>query len=254
VARAALAGIKVMSVTDHDTVAGLREARAAAVAYGIDLVNGIEVTSVHEQRDVHILGYFIHPEEDTFNAFLQEQRERRTTRAREIGARLSSVGLTVDIEGVIARAQQTPGAAIGRPAIARALVAAGHVASIDEAFERYLGSGRPAFVPRVGESPIGVIEWIHRAHGLASMAHPGVTKKPDLMRALVDAGLDAIEVYHSDHAPETVRDLKEFAAAHHLLLTGGSDFHGDDSRRRVLGGTLLPPSDFERLREATRIR
>lgn len=252
VARVAAAGITVMSVTDHDTVAGLAEVRQEAAAAAIELVDGIEVTAVHEGRDVHMLGYFIDPADAVFATFLAEQRSRRVDRVREIGARLAQLGAVIDVDALIARTAHVPGASVGRPVIGRALVAAGYVASLQEAFDRYLAAGQPAFVPRAGESPAAVVERIHGARGLASMAHPGVTKQPAVMASLVASGLDAIEVYHSDHAPDVQRELRSFAAERGLLITGGSDFHGDESRDRPLGRSTLPRADFERLREAAR--
>jgi 3',5'-nucleoside bisphosphate phosphatase len=254
VERVHAAGITVMSVTDHDTVAGLGEVRRATLPRGITLVDGIEVTAVHDGRDVHILGYFIDPDHAGFAAFLQEQRLRRVERAREIGARLARLGAPLNVEALIARAARRPGTSVGRPMLARALVRAGYVATPHEAFDRFLVLGQPAFVPRTGKSPAAVIEVIHQAGGLASMAHPGVTRQPAVLAALAVAGLDAVEVYHSDHTTETVRELRRFAAEGDLLVTGGSDFHGDDDNRaRRLGHSTLPSAEFERLISARRV-
>jgi predicted metal-dependent phosphoesterase TrpH len=250
VSRVVEAGITIMSVTDHDTVVGLSAVRHAASASSIELVDGIEITAVHEGRDVHVLGYFIDPGDAGLADFLRAQRASRVDRVREIGARLSTLGVPVPVDALLAT--QRPGASVGRPVIARALVRAGHVASVQEAFDRLLAVGRPAFVPRAGKSPRDVVDVIHRARGLASMAHPGVIRQPELMASLVDDGLDAIEVYHSDHPPDVQRDLEGFAVAHDLLVTGGSDFHGDDGRQRPLGGATLPAEAFERLRAARR--
>jgi hypothetical protein len=217
---------------------------------GIAVVDGVEVTAVHNGRDVHMLGYFVDPSDVDFGRFLDEQRLRRVERIREIGVRLARLGVPLDVDGLIARSARNPGASVGRRLIAGALVKAGHVASFQEAFDRFLGAGQPAFVPRTGEIPAEVIDVIHRAGGLASMAHPGVTRQPALMAALVGAGLDAVEVYHSDHAPEVTRELQQFATQHGLLVTGGSDFHGDDSRDRPLGRISLPVPEFHRLRAA----
>lgn len=252
VARAHAVGIAVMSVTDHDTVAGLDEVRRAAEPLGITLVDGIEMTSVHDGRDVHLLGYFIDPADTDFGVFLHAQRRRRVERLREIGARLARLGAPVEVEKLIARATRNPGASVGRPLLARALVHAGHVTTLREAFDRFLAAGRAAFVPRSGKTPAEVVALIHRAGGLASMAHPGVTRQPAVMASLVGAGLDAVEVYHSDHSAEVIRDLQQFAAEQRLLVTGGSDFHGDDSRDRPLGRVTLPAADFDRLRSARR--
>jgi 3',5'-nucleoside bisphosphate phosphatase len=248
VARVLDAGITTFAVTDHDTVAGVGEAADAARAAGLEFVSGIEVTAVHDGRDVHLLGYFIDAADEALAAFLTDQRARRVDRVKEIGERLARLGAPVNIERVIARASHKPGASVGRPAVARALVRAGHVQSVHEAFERFLGADRPAYVPRSGEAPDRVVQRIHAAGGLASMAHPGVTNKPLVLRELIDAGLDAVEVYHSDHPPEVQRHLLAFAEAHALFVTGGSDFHGDESRDRPLGRSTLPRPEFERLR------
>lgn len=235
-----------MSVTDHDTVAGLAEAREAASRAGIEFVDGIEITAVHDGRDVHMLGYFIGPESAALADFLATQRERRVERLREIGRRLSALGAAIDVDELIAAAARRPGVSVGRPLVARALVAAGRAASLQEAFDRFLASGRPAFVPRTGESPERVIAIIHAAGGTASMAHPGLTRQPALMDSLAAGDLDAIEVYHSDHPAEVQAELLAFAQAHGLLVTGGSDFHGDDGDR-ALGGVNLPREAFDRL-------
>lgn len=251
VERAAAAGITTMSVTDHDTVAGLSPVRRVADEMGIAFIDGIEITAVHEGRDIHMLGYFFDPGDRALAEFLARQRANRIDRIREIASRLATLGVPVSVDVLLARAAQRPGASVGRPVIARALWKAGHVASMQEAFDRFLAAGQPAFVPRTGSSPEDVIDVIHRAGGLASMAHPGVTKQPLLMTTLAERGLDAIEVYHSDHPPDVRQELDAFASERNLLVTGGSDFHGDeDSRERPLGATTLPPAELERLRAA----
>lgn len=244
-----------MSVTDHDTLAALHEVRRSATAAGVRLVDGIEITAVHEGRDVHLLGYFLDTTHAGLARFLDAQRSQRVERVREIGERLTRLSVAVDIEELLATAAAKPGTSIGRPVIARALLAAGHVHSVQDAFDRYLAAGQPAFVPRVGPSPRDVVEMIHTARGIASMAHPGVTNQPEVLTLLANAGLDAIEVYHSDHTPAVRHELQAFAAHNKLLATGGSDFHGDDdSRDRPLGGATLPAEDFARLEAAARTR
>lgn len=254
VRRAAETGITILSVTDHDTVAGLPDVRRAADAAGIRLINGIEITAVHEERDVHVLGYFIDVADRNLADFLRGQREQRVARLREIGLRLTQLDVPIDVDALIAIAAREPGRSVGRPVIARELVARGHVGSIQEAFDRFLATGRPAFVPRIGPTPLAVLDVIQRSRGLASMAHPGVTRQPAVMAALAGAGLDAIEVHHSDHPPELRRELREFATRHRLLTTGGSDFHGGDDRDRPLGGVSLPAEDFALLDAAAESR
>jgi predicted metal-dependent phosphoesterase TrpH len=231
VARVAAAGITTMSVTDHDTVAGLAEVAAEAAPRGIRLVSGIEITSVAEGRDVHLLGYFFDVSSAPLLAFLEGQRALRVSRVREIGARLALLGMPVDVEGLVTTAATRPGTSIGRPQIARALVTAGHVSSVQEAFERWLATGLPAFVPRTGPSPATVVDVVHAAGGVVSFAHPAVTKRDELIRPLADHGLDAIEVYHSDHRAEDVQEYRGLAQRLGLLVSGGSDFHGDPSTR-----------------------
>jgi predicted metal-dependent phosphoesterase TrpH len=246
VARAGAVGLTTISVTDHDTVAALAEVRQHTADAGITLVPGIEVTSVHQDRDVHILGYFFDESDPEFARFLTAQRTHRVERLRQIAAVLARLGKVIDIDTLIAETARRPGASVGRPTIARALVQLGHVTSIQEAFDRYLGSGRPAFVPRVGPSPPEAIAAIHAAGGIASMAHPGLTQQPALVAPMAKDGLDAIEAYHTDHTPEMRDEALAMARRFNLLVSGGSDYHGDDERRPI-GVVTLPPADFEAL-------
>jgi predicted metal-dependent phosphoesterase TrpH len=254
VARAAAAGLKTISVTDHDTVAAIADVSAAAAASGMRLVSGIEITAVQDGRDVHMLGYFFDPEDADLAAFLVAQRDRRVSRVREFAGRLSAANVVIDVEPLIRAAAARPGTSVGRPQIAREMVRAGHAGSVQEAFDVWLATGRAAFVPRTGPDPAEVIGVIHDAGGVASFAHPGVTKRDDLIEPLVSRGLDAIEVYHSDHGPEDIAAYRRMAQRFGALMSGGSDFHGDDGKperahRAVFGVVVLPPADFARLEE-----
>jgi predicted metal-dependent phosphoesterase TrpH len=246
VARAAAAGLTTISVTDHDTVAALADVRQHAAAAGLTVVPGIEITAVHDGRDVHILGYFFDELDPVLARFLERQRARRIDRARAIAERLTRLGCPIDLEQLLATTALTPGTALGRPRIARALRKAGYVASIQEAFDRFLAAGQPAFVPRVGPAPVEVVGAIHGAQGVASLAHPGVTRQPQLIEPLAGAGLDAIEAYHSDHTPQMREQALATAEQLHLAVSGGSDHHGEDDRR-PLGGVTLPRADFDEL-------
>ena len=245
VARVVEVGLTTISVTDHDTLGGLKDVRKYTDAANIRLIPGIEVTSVHNERDVHILGYFIDENDTSFATFLAKGRSQRVERAREIAARLESLGCPIDIERVFTDAARR-GASVARPLIADALMRHGHVMTRQEAFDRFLASGKPAFVARVGSSPMDVVDAIHRARGIASLAHPGVTRQPDLIEPLAAHGLDALEAYHSDHTPEVRAGLLADAQRLNLAVSGGSDYHGDDSRR-PLGGVTLPESVFNDL-------
>ena len=253
VARVSAARLTTISVTDHDTVAAIGEVTAAARPLGIRVVPGIEITAVDQGRDVHMLGYFFDPQHQGLSAFLVDQRSRRVSRVREIAARLSALNMFIDVEHMLMTAAARPGSSVGRPQIARELVRAGHVASVQDAFELWLATGRPAFVPRTGPSPAEAVAKIHEAGGAASFAHPGVTRRDELIAPLAEHGLDAIEVFHSDHTVEDFASYKRIAARLGILVSGGSDFHGEDpgkperARRAVLGVVSLPQKDFDAL-------
>jgi 3',5'-nucleoside bisphosphate phosphatase len=249
VARARGAGITVLSVTDHDTTAGLRAAHAAAQDAGITLIDGIEITAIEAERDVHVLGYFFDPTDAGLLTFLAEQREDRMRRVREIVERLDAVGLSIDPAPLFAAARD--GArSIGRPHVADALVAAGHAVDRSDAFDRLIGSQGCAFVPRRGRTAAEVVAVIRAAGGIASLAHPGITRRDDLIPSLAAAGLTALEACHSDHDAQTQARYRALAAQYGLAITGGSDFHTDgDHHAGTLGTVSLPPEDFAALQE-----
>jgi predicted metal-dependent phosphoesterase TrpH len=246
---------RAFSVTDHDTTAAIPAVRALADRVGLEFVPGIEVTSVLDGHDVHLLGYAFDPASRSLQAFLRGQIADRVARARKIARRLAEVGARIDVEEVIATAARQGGRAIGRPLIADELVRAGLARSRRDAFERYLGRDRPAFVPRSGPTPEDVIEVIGRARGLASLAHPGLLHVRVEVPSLVRKGLAAIEAYHSDH--DTAQRARYARAARRagLGVSGGSDFHGEDvSRPRPLGGVSLPRRHYEGLLAIARAR
>jgi len=252
VARVFAAGITTLSVTDHDTTAGLADARAAAAAAGATMVNGIEITSVEQERDVHVLGYFLEPSSAGLEAFLKRQREDRIRRVREIADRLKALGIHVDVDPLLARGAGGQGV-VGRPHVAQALIDGGHVASWDEAFERYLETGRPAYVARRGPSPSDAVGIIHDAGGLAVLAHPGLSRIDSLIPELADAGLDGLEVRHPEHDPLVEARYRSLAAELGLAVTGGSDFHADGGRHPVALGTMtMTKREFDALESRRR--
>ena len=241
------AGIRTMSVTDHDTIAALAEAERAAAASGIVFVPGIEITAVHDGRDVHLLGYFIDRDHTAFAVFLEEQRADRVRRIIEMADKLAGMGKPVDRESLLA--PRPNGQSLGRPSLARALVRAGHVADMRQAFDQLIGDGKPAFIPRRGPCPADVIGIIKRAGGLASLAHPGLLKRDDLIPDMIGAGLTAVEAFHSEHDAPTTQRYLAFAERHGILVSGGSDYHGEKERRRAAFGSVgLPAERFERLK------
>ena len=238
VARAARAGLTTIGVTDHDTTAGLDEARVEALARGMRLIDGIEITAVENERDIHVLGYFIDPSNEALCGFLERQREDRIRRVREIAGRLAMLGAPVDPEPLVARGLES-GRSVGRPHVAAALIASGYVQSWDEAFERFLEKGRPAFVPRRGASASEVVSIIRAAGGAASLAHPGLSAVDELIPQLAHAGLAALEARHSDHDVNTESRYRALARSLGLAVTGGSDFHGDVEGRACALGTIV---------------
>ena len=248
VQRAHRAGLKTIAVTDHDTVAGVAAARDVATPLGLRVVTGIEITAVSDGLDVHVLGYFFDEADARLAEFLTAQRADRVRRVHEMLNRLADLGVSLDRERILARAGERTGKALGRPEIARALVAGGHVANIQEAFDAYLASGRPAFVSRRGSTPAEVIGILRLAGGIASLAHPGKIGLDALLAPLAAAGLAAVEVFHPDHDGALTEKYDELATLHGLARSGGSDFHGPGSgRAERLGEVILPLAMFEEL-------
>lgn len=256
VARAAAAGVRVLSVTDHDTIAGCGPAADACRHAKITFVPGIEVTAVVDGADVHVLGYFVQANSPSLLSFLAEQRQRRVSRVREMIDRLSSHGIALDADAILAPALKDSSKSVGRPWIARALVERGHVPNVAEAFNRWLSRGRPGFVPRVGASPEEVFAHIHAGGGIASLAHPVLMKHDEWLPRYAQNGLDALEVYHSDHDDLTTAHYLGIAKTLRLGVSGGSDYHADDAHGGGGPGRVsLPQKHYEgllRLRAARR--
>ncbi|MGE5244399.1 MAG: PHP domain-containing protein [Betaproteobacteria bacterium] len=255
VARAAAAGVRVMSVTDHDTLAGCAAAADACRAAGLTFVRGIEITSIRDGVDVHVLGYFLDADAPALQAFLAEQRQLRFDRVRAMLDRLATLGIALDAGAVLQPGLDDRARSVGRPWIARALVAGGYVATTSEAFDRWLARGRPAFVPRVGADPADVFARIHAAGGLASLAHPGLVGRDEWISGFVRDGADAIEAYHVDHDSGATRRYLTLADRLGVAVSGGSDYHGDPSHGSAGPGSVELPADaFARLEARARER
>jgi hypothetical protein len=253
VARASAAGVTVLSVTDHDTVAATAAAAAACRTAGIEFVPGIEITAVREGADVHVLGYFLHAASPVLETFLADQRRRRITRVREMIDRLAGLGIRLDPDAILRPGIDDPSKAVGRPWIASALVAAGHVAGKNEAFDRFLARGRPAFVPRTGAPPEEVFARIHDAGGIASIAHPGLIGRDEWLDEFAASGVDALEAFHSDHDEEATMRYLALARRLALAVTGGSDYHADETHGAAHPGSVsLPRDHYDRLRATRR--
>jgi len=250
VAEAAAAGLSTIAVTDHDTTGACAQVAAAAHARGMSWIPGIEITAVHEGRDVHMLAYFFDTAGVELSEFLERQRVDRRRRLFVMADVLERIGVPIDREPLNAAAANSTGRSPGRPLLADGLIRAGHVKNIAEAFERYLGDGRPAFISREGASPVEVVALIKRAGGITSIAHPGKLRRDDLIPVLAAAGMDAIEVNHPDHDDLATARYAHLARQYSLLVTGGSDYHGKGSGRTSgLGRIGLGAEDYSRLIE-----
>lgn len=237
------AGLSVIALTDHDTVAGVTEAVAAGETLGVRVIRGVEL-SAHEDasgKEVHVLGLHV-SRLDALEGELRELREKRTERARLIVNRLAEIGVSISLEKVL---QQSNGGAVGRPHIARALIESGAVVDQREAFDRYLGQGRAAFVPK-SQFLIGdAIRMIHEAGGIAIWAHPSHTARRERVERLVAQGLDGLEVRHPSHSPDVAAGLEALCDFLGLVPSGGSDWHGPVGDR-MLGGQVVPREWLER--------
>lgn len=244
VARTHDAGVRILSVTDHDTMSGVPAAAEAASKLGVEFLPGVEITAVLERRDVHLLGYFLDPSPPALESFLRSQRDDRLTRARGMSEKLEQLGVPIEIDPIV-KSAVAEGRSVTRPLLARALVDAGHARSQREAFDRWIGDGGAAYIPRTGSSPADVVRLISKAGGVCSIAHPGLLNRDHLVPSLAKAGLAAIEVYHPEHDHSAQTHYRRLAAQHDLAVSGGSDFHGDDHRRASsLGSVGVPREAF----------
>ncbi|HEY9175234.1 MAG TPA: PHP domain-containing protein [Verrucomicrobiae bacterium] len=245
VAEARRHGLAAIALTDHDTVEGCAPAAAACAAAGLEFVVGVELTAEQDGRELHLLGYGMEATSPDLLRALARFQNVRQQRIREIVARLNQLGIALTAETVFALANcQSP----GRPHVARALVAAGACASLEEAFERFLKKHRPAWVPKFKMSAAEAIALIHEAGGAAVLAHPALNRVDDLIPGFVAAGLDGIECFHTKHPP-TIRD-RYIGLANRLgaLITGGSDCHGMNKGKPLIGTVRLPCVHFEKLK------
>ncbi len=236
------AGLRVIAITDHDTTDGIAEAEAAAKEHEIVLVPGVEISTTHPRGEVHILGYWMDYRDPEFQEFLKRPRATRTSRIREMCRRLTELGLPVRAEEVFEVAGSTEN--VGRPHLAKLLVAKGYVEGMDEAFQRYLGEGCPAYVKRFKNRTGETIEMIHRHGGVSVIAHPGLIHDPELVTDLIREGVMGIEVICHEHDQAMVERFSALADRHGLLKTGGSDYHGDMLEKSFRLGDLKVPYAF----------
>ena len=256
VALAHQAGVTAVAITDHDIVDGIPGAMEAAAKLDIEVIPGVELSSRFNGRELHVLGYFFDWQDPTFQDHLARQRLSRHVRTPQTIERLHALGLELSQNEVEAKAGSD---SIGRPHIAQVLVDKGYVRDTREAFERYLGEGAAAYVPRTLSDTRDVITWIRHAGGVPVLAHPTWTRcqgEPlyDLCASLKEAGLLGLEVFYSTHDRKQTSRYLELAKRLDLLVTGGSDFHGAANPAiqvgRGKGNLKVPAALLEPLRRA----
>lgn len=254
VQRAHAAGLKVLALTDHDSTNGVEEAKQAAQAFNMQFIPGIEINTDGSGSEVHVLGYFPEYHRLPFQAALHVLRDAREHRGKRIVERLNEQGVHITWN----RVRQIAQGAVGRPHIAEALMEAGYVQSMPEAFDTYLCTGCPAYVPRYKLTVEDAIHLIASANGLPVVAHPAELLNAGRLRSwlsrLCEEGLVGLETYYGQYSPETVAALRALADEYHLVPTGGSDFHGPGIHPTPLGGHLVPYESVERLQKMATAR
>jgi predicted metal-dependent phosphoesterase TrpH len=252
VGEAAARGVGLLAISDHDTTDGVDSGLCAASSAGVEVWPAVELSCDVAAGEVHVLGYFVDHHLGWFQALLSRLRDGRQRRAARMVERLAALGAPVDHRRVQALAG---GGSVGRPHVARAMVEAGHVRTVSEAFDRFIGRHGPAYVERVKVTPAQAVAVIRAAGGLAVLAHPGWSKQEGLIDDLAGAGLDGVEVYYPDHTPAEIEHLLGLARRHNLLVTGGTDFHGGGLATGVpLGSQYVPEAVVAPLREAAAAR
>lgn len=242
------AGLAAMALTDHDTVAGVAEARRAGERLGVDVVAGVELSAHLGSEEIHLLALHL-SDVDTIAGELARFRDDRVTRAERMVERLNALGVPVTMDDVL---REAGAGAVGRPHVARAVVARGGALDVREAFDRYLGDGRPAAVEKPRLDARDAIALAHAAGGITVWAHPGAAGRRDRVEPLVAAGLDGLEVLHPRHSGEDRLRLNALVDFFGLVTSGGSDWHGPTDAWRTLGMMRVPPAvlDAQRARAA----
>ena len=246
VAEAASRGVRVLAVTDHDSTEGLAEAiNEAEGRRPLEIVPGIEINCDVEGAEIHVLGYLMDWQAEWFQDFCREQRRERRARVHRIVERLAAIGMPLDADEVFAIVKE---GSAGRPHVAQVMVARGYVKTVREAFDKYLGSGKPGHVPRKKVTPEDAVRMIRKAGGVPVFAHPGLADRDELIPGLIAAGLMGIECYYTEHSAAQRASYLQICKDHDLVATGGSDFHGPKVRAATLGSPSVPMAAVDGLR------
>lgn len=238
-------GLAAIALTDHDTVGGVERARAAGERLGVRVVAGTELSAHVGHEEIHLLGLHL-DDVGAIAGAMARFRDDRVSRAEQMVAKLVGLGITVTMDDV---QREAAGGAVGRPHVARAVVAAGGARDVREAFDRFLGNGRPAYVDKPRLAAADAIRLVHEAGGVCVWAHPGPDGRRDRVEPLVAAGLDGLEVLHPRHGAEDEARLGALVDHFGLVSSGGSDWHGTTDGFRVLGQMQVPATVMEQQEE-----
>jgi predicted metal-dependent phosphoesterase TrpH len=235
----------IFAITDHDSISGFLKIKDYAKKLGIKLIPGVEISSLYNNKDIHILAYFFDFENKDFLemlAFIQNSRQKR---ALKIIEKLNEMGKKITIEEVTELSGKTD--LIGRPHIARALIKNGYCRNVQDAFYNYLGNDGPAYYPKLSLNPKEVIEIVKKAGGISVVAHPFQLENEFILLELIEMGVQGIEVFYRLHTKQQIQFYSSIADKYNLIKTGGSDYHGDPDGRIIFGDYSAPNSVFEQL-------
>ncbi len=238
--------LKVFSISDHDNIGGYLYLDKILNEDDPELIPGVELSAGQGAEDIHILGYFFDPSSDELNSALRLFRDKRNQRGVDMLNKLKEQGINIPHELVKEFAGLS---AIGRPNVADAMVKVKAVNSFAEAFDKYIGYSCPAYVPKHNITPKEAIELIHRAEGLAILAHPGIAGAGSHIDEFLSYGIDGIEVYHPMHNSRLQKSYKDFAEKKDILITGGSDFHGRQGKHGQIGSMSIPDNTLTLMKE-----
>lgn len=238
--------LTALGITDHDEVGALERARRAGSEAGVQIIPGVELSTMCNGFDVHILGYFIDDHSARLLEALNHLKDERIKRTHRILQKLDTLGLSLSFEAV----QRVAGeGCIGRPHVAEALVHAGLVRTFQDAFDLFLAENKPAFEPKMKLLPAEAVALIHAAGGVASLAHPGQNLTLEVVNKVITCGVDAIETIHPKHSAAQRRVFEQLAEQHGLLQTGGSDFHGGARGEEKFGQYTVTWQHVEQLKK-----
>jgi predicted metal-dependent phosphoesterase TrpH len=252
VERAYKNNVKVMSITDHDNVDGLSEGRKAAEKLGITFIDGIEISANFNGKDVHILGYFLNLEDVEFTKWLKELQDKRYNRILKMIEKLKKIGIDITIEETV---EESTGNVVGRPHIAKLIIKKGFATTMDEVFDKYLGDGKVAYIPKIGVDAVEVVKKLKKNGAIVSLAHPHLISYPDdtvinIIDLLKENGLDGLELYYPNIDIFKKNKFMKIAKKRKLIITGGSDFHGLNRVGIDIGNGNIPLEVYEILKRS----